>query len=108
MKPILITSTTSTLEEARNIASILVKEKLAACVNIIGPIRSIYTWKGDIEDEEEYKLFIKSFESNWPALSAAIKKHHSYDVPEITMVTIENLNPDYLDWMRQVCVEEII
>ena len=108
MKPVLITSTTSSLEEARNIASVLVKEKLAACVNIIGPIRSIYTWKDKIEEEEEYKLFIKSFETNWLALSTSIKKHHSYAVPEITMLHIENTNPDYLDWMHQVCIEEIV
>jgi len=108
MKPVLITTTTSTLEESKTIASILIENKIAACVNIIGPVRSLYSWKGNVEDDEEYKLFIKSFENNWQSLSSTIKKHHSYDVPEISMVYIENLNPDYLDWMKQVCIEEIV
>ncbi len=70
-------------DEALIIARTLVEEKLAACVQIIPRIRSIYRWKGEICDEEEYLLIMKTRQALFPALQNRIRKLHSYEVPEI-------------------------
>lgn len=103
MQPVIITTTTETLDEAKKIGRLLVEKKMAACVNIIGPIASIYTWEDKIEEAQEYKLLIKSFMENWPAVREQIKAVHSYTVPEITLLNAEQMNPEYLAWMDKVC-----
>ena len=102
MQPILITTTTPTLEEGKSIARMLVKKGLAGCVNILGPTVSIYEWKGQIEEEAEYKLFIKSKKEHWSKIVRAIEKVHSYSTPEISMFPIDNMYEPYRRWLAGV------
>ena len=93
-------STCKNLRQANRIARTLVKEKLAACVNIVPGIASIYTWKGKIEEGKEVLLVIKSRLSLSKRLTARVKALHSYSVPEVVTIRIVSGNPDYLRWVR--------
>ena len=84
---------------AHTIASILVQDKLAACVNIIPALQSVYQWKGQIETAEEYLIIIKSRADVYPRLEKTIKAHHPYELPEILEVPIDTGQPDYLSWI---------
>ena len=94
-------STCKDLRQAIRIARALVKEKLAACVNIIPGIASIYAWKGKIEEGKEVLLVIKSRASLSTRLTARVKALHSYEVPEVVTIPISSGNPDYLRWVRE-------
>ena len=94
-------STCKDLRQANRIARTLVKEKLAACVNIVPGIASIYTWKGKIEEGKEVLLVIKSRSSLSKRLTARVKALHSYSVPEVVTIPIASGNPDYLRWVRE-------
>ena len=94
-------STCKDLRQANRIARTLVKEKLAACVNIIPGIASIYAWKGKIEEGKEVLLVIKSRASLSARLTARVKSLHSYAVPEVVTIPISSGNPDYLRWVRE-------
>ena len=94
-------STCKDLRQANRIARTLVKEKLAACVNIIPGIASIYAWKGKIEEGREVLLVIKSRSSLSKRLTARVKALHSYSVPEVVTIPIASGNPDYLRWVRE-------
>ena len=97
----LVLSTAASDEEARVIASALVEKRLAACVNILGPIHSIYRWKDAVEDSQEYLLLIKTTESMFPKLRDELKSLHSYEVPECIVINIEDGLPAYLDWIGE-------
>lgn len=97
----IVLSTTESREQAHKLAQALVTRRLAACVNIIGPIESIYRWKGEVEQAEEFLLVIKSTEHQFPALRAAIREMHSYEVPECIEIAIENGLPEYLAWIGE-------
>jgi periplasmic divalent cation tolerance protein len=101
MPPVLITTTTNSKEEAHRLATILINLKLAACVNIIGPVQSVYTWQGKVVNDEEYKLLIKSFDEKWESVRSVIKENHSYKVPEISLIQISQMHDDYLAWMKE-------
>jgi periplasmic divalent cation tolerance protein len=88
--------------EAENIARILINNRLAACVNIINNLKSIFTWKGNVETYEEALLIIKTTEEKLEELEETIKKYHSYTVPEIIVIDIKAGNLDYLKWMVEV------
>ena len=102
MTPALITTTVSSPEEGEKISRALVENRLAACVNIVGPVKSFYRWQDEIQQDEEYKLFIKSCSENWEELQLAIKKLHSYEVPEISMIAMKEVEPGYLNWMSEM------
>jgi periplasmic divalent cation tolerance protein len=89
-----------TEEHAQEIARHLVDERLAACVQVGGPITSIYRWQGEMETAREFVLVAKTREDAVPALTERIRALHPYDVPEITAVPITGGLADYLDWIR--------
>ncbi len=95
----LILVTAETEEEAAKIGRTLVEEKLAACANIIPRIRSIYRWKGEIHDEPESLILIKTRTSMFQALKARVRELHGYEVPEITAIPIAQGLQEYLDWV---------
>ncbi len=97
--PIIALSTCPTLSESKKLAKRLVQRKLAACVNIIGPIRSFYTWEDKLQEETEFKLFIKTVENKWKELLEFFNTNHSYSVPEVTKMKIEDMDPKYLSWL---------
>lgn len=86
-------------EEASAIAGRLVAEKLVACVNIIPRIRSIYLWKGEVCDEGEVLMIMKTQTLLLPALQTAIRQSHSYEVPEIIAFPVSHGLPEYLAWV---------
>ncbi len=99
---IVVFITVSNEEEAAKIARALVEARLAACVNIVKDIRSIYSWQGKIEDESEVLTIVKTKKSLFEALSAKVKELHSYTVPEIIAFPIIEGSEDYIKWLREV------
>ena len=102
---IAILTTASTKIEADQIANKLVQEKLAACVNIIPNIKSIYRWKDKINTDSEFLLIIKTIKSVENKVIQCIKKHHSYDTPEIISFPITGGDKRYLDWMYDSVIQ---
>lgn len=98
-EPIVVLVTCGSEEEALRIANALVKDHLAACVNLISPIRSIYRWEGKIWDEKEWLLLIKTQNQRFEELEKKIKSLHSYTTPEIISLPITQGYPPYLDWI---------
>lgn len=95
----LILCTCPDRDTADKIARQLVTGQLAACVNILPGILSVYTWQGQVESAQEHLLLIKSSKDRYQALEAAIRDNHPYDVPEIIAVPIEAGLPEYLHWI---------
>lgn len=95
----LIYCTCPNQETAEQIARQLVSDKLAACVNILPGVSSIYQWQGEIETAQEHLLLIKSQQARYAAIEAAIKVIHPYQVPEIIAVAIDNGSTEYLQWI---------
>jgi periplasmic divalent cation tolerance protein len=99
-KYIQVITTVSKKSDAEKIAKALIDKKLAACVQIGGPIKSIYRWKGKIETAKEWICVIKTRKNLYEKVEAAIKKIHPYEVPEIIAVPIGAANKDYLKWIK--------
>lgn len=102
MSEIVVFITTSREDEAVRIARELVGAQLAGCVNIIRDIRSIYSWEGKIEDDPEILMIVKTRKSLFSQLQKKVKELHSYLVPEIIAVPIEDGSQAYLKWLRSV------
>jgi periplasmic divalent cation tolerance protein len=99
---IVVLVTCGSPREARRIARVLVEQRLAACANVFEvPVRSIYRWKGRVESAKELLLTIKSSRKKFAALQNAIRKLHSYDVPEIIALPIVSGSRDYLAWLSE-------
>jgi periplasmic divalent cation tolerance protein len=94
-----VTTTAGSKEQAQTIAQHLVEAKLAACVQIAGPITSTYRWQGKLETAEEWLCLIKTRESLYPELEMAIISLHSYETPEIVAVPIVQGSKEYLRWI---------
>lgn len=86
-------------DQASTIARTLVDEKLAACVNLLPQVRSIYRWQGEVCDDGEQLSVIKTSADRFPALRARLVELHPYDCPEVIGVTVEDGHPDYLSWV---------
>jgi periplasmic divalent cation tolerance protein len=86
-------------EEAAKIGRTLVEERLGACANIVPRIRSIYRWKGEIYDEQECLIIIKTRTSLFLALEKRVKELHSYEVPEIITFPVARGLPQYIEWV---------
>lgn len=92
---------------AKNLATLLVQEHLAACVNIIPGLTSIYEWEGKLETGSECLLIIKSVKKHYPELEKMIRDNHPYELPEIIAVSISDGLNDYLAWVGQQCQESL-
>ena len=95
----LVLVTVPNQDAASAIARALVGEKLAACVNVVGPIRSIYRWQDAVEDDAEFLLLIKTRTRLYARLEARVKQLHSYDVPEVIALPIESGSAQYVGWL---------
>lgn len=95
-----VSTTTEKREDAERIAQTLVQKRLAACVQVIGPISSTYWWKGTIEKPEEWLCLIKSKKSLYGLLEKTIIETHPYETPEITAVPIILGSKEYLRWLN--------
>jgi len=103
---IVVLTNCGSAEEAAKIARALVEKKLAACVNVMPAGRSIYRWKGVIEDQQESLLVIKSSRALFNDLRVEIEKLHSYEVPEVIAVPIVDGSEGYLEWLdRELAVK---
>ncbi len=98
---ILVLTTASSKDEARKIGRALVERLLAACVNIVPQVGSIYRWEGEVEEAEEWLLIVKTTRSAFERVRDAIRELHSYDVPECICVAIEDGSVEYLSWVGQ-------
>jgi len=97
----IVLSTAGSEEEARKIAQALVERRLAACVNIVGPIHSVYRWKGAVESAPERLLIIKTTSAAFPRVRDAIRELHSYELPECVMLPVEAGGEEYLKWIEE-------
>ena len=97
----IILTTCPSPEIAEQIAQVLVGEGLAACVNILPPMRSIYTWRGAVESATEHLLLIKCLSQRYAVIEERLRSMHPYEIPEIIAIPIVQGLPDYLAWLNQ-------
>lgn len=94
-----VVTTTDSADEAAQLMRGIVEARLGACGQIVGPIRSFYWWEGKVQDAQEWQCWMKTTTDKVEALTDYIKKHHSYDVPEVVAMPITSGNADYLTWI---------
>jgi periplasmic divalent cation tolerance protein len=98
---VLVLTTFPADRDADHFARTLVEERLAACVNVLPAMRSIYSWKGEIENSEERQLIIKTSKTQVASLQARFHDLHPYDVPEFLVIPIDEGSPAYLAWLSE-------
>jgi len=101
MSELIVYMTCSSKEEAHDIGTVLVERRLAACVNIIESMQSMFWWKGKVETAEEAVLLAKTRDGLLAELTEAVKAVHSYEVPCVIALPITGGNPDFLSWIRE-------
>jgi len=84
---------------AEKLAAALIEQRVAACVNLLAPCRSVYRWQGAVQHDEEHPVLIKTTAERYAALETAIRAVHPYELPEIVAIPIERGLPAYLDWV---------
>ncbi len=87
-------------EKARTLQRVLLEERAAACVQVVGTVHSAYWWQGEIEEAEEWLCVAKTRASSYGRLESLIKQNHPYETPEIVALPIVAANQDYLEWIR--------
>ena len=100
MEMLLVFSNLPDQASAAKLAAVLIEQRLAACVNVQAPCSSVYRWQGKVETATEVPVFIKTTRERYPALEAAIRAHHPYELPEIIAVPLVAGLPAYLEWVR--------
>src|SRR5215210_748711 len=103
---IMVLMTAGSREEAARLADILVVARLAACVQILPEIESVYHWEGRVERSAEILLLAKTTRGNFPALEAAVRSLHSYETPEIIALSVETGSASYLEWLRANVIQQ--
>jgi periplasmic divalent cation tolerance protein len=103
---IVVLSTCVSVKEANRIATELVEKKLAACVNLVSGVRSVYRWKNKIEKSQEVLLVIKTSRALFENVRSAIEKVHSYELPEVIALPVVDGAEPYLEWMDRELVKE--
>jgi periplasmic divalent cation tolerance protein len=98
---VVVLVTAGDADEAARIGRALVGERLAACANVVGPIRSIYRWQGAVEDASEHLLLLKARAGDVAALEARVRALHSYDVPEVLALPVRGGSAAYLAWLAE-------
>ena len=107
MQPIIVVTTCDKKEIAESIAKGVLEKRLAACVQVTGPVESFYWWEQRIEADEEYQVQMKSEKSLFEPLSQVIRTLHSYEIPEIIGTEICSMDEDYRSWMAQeLCLKK--
>jgi len=106
-QPLLVLTNVPEAELAERLARMLVEQQLAACVNILPTVASIYRWDGHIEQASEIPLLIKTTQARYTELERAIVQAHPYDVPEIVVLPLAGGLPAYLQWMRDETVRPL-
>jgi periplasmic divalent cation tolerance protein len=97
----IVVTTAGTKEEAHKIARALVERQLAACVNIVPQVESVYRWEGEVEQAEEWLLLIKTTAAAFVRVREAIKELHSYELPECVCLAVEDGSAEYLAWLGE-------
>jgi periplasmic divalent cation tolerance protein len=97
----IVLTTAGSRSEAQKIARTLVERKLAACVNVVGPVESVYRWKGAVETAEEFLCIVKTTAAATDKVKAAIEELHSYELPECVVLPIEDGSSNYLAWIAE-------
>jgi periplasmic divalent cation tolerance protein len=100
-----VTTTTDSESEARKLAELAVKARLAACAQVLSPITSVYWWQGKVENAQEWMVVLKTTAARVEQLIESLRAEHSYDTPEIVAVPIVSGNPAYLDWITAETAE---
>lgn len=100
MDAVQIITTVATTDDAKHVAKTLLEARLAACVQIVGPIRSMYWWKGELIDEAEYLCVIKTTADRFAEVEALVQENHPYDTPEIMMMPFAAGSEDYVNWLK--------
>jgi periplasmic divalent cation tolerance protein len=99
-EPVLVLTTTGSADEARTIGRVLVEERLAACVNLLPEMTSIYRWQDAVQEDREHQLVIKTTRGQIDAIRTRVHELHSYELPEFLVVTIADGSPLYLEWLK--------
>ena len=96
---VVVLVTTATADEAAHIAQTLVEERLAACVNVLGPIRSLFRWAGKVDDATEHLLLAKARAADFALVEQRVRALHSYEVPEVIALPVSAGSAPYLAWL---------
>ena len=101
----IVLSTAGSEEEGARIAKSLLERKLCACVNLVPKVRSLYRWEGEVQDDAEVLLIMKTTQGKLGALSDHLAQIHSYDVPEVLAIAVDKGSASYLEWLAESCTD---
>lgn len=95
-----VMTTTDSAEDAQRLAGLLIASRLAACVQVIGPIESMYWWEDRVEQAQEWLCLAKTRTERFVEIEQFIRAHHTYDVPEIVALPVSHISTPYLQWLQ--------